>query len=866
MTCQRGLLADQMALFAREPVAELLKPRAPRATSTTAEGPAISKPELEYFNGTGGFDAAANEYVTILGAGHCTPAPWINVIANPKLGCLVSESGAGCTWSVNSQENLLTPWSNDPVSDPPSDMFYLRDEDSGELWSPTPLPVRDGRGEYVIRHGHGYTRFAREANGLALDLLYFVPVEDPIRIARLTLTNNSPHTRRLSVTAYLEWVLGTSRTGTARFLRTEMDSATGAMFVQNTFSPDFGTRVAFADLCGAQTTWTGDRTEVLGRHGASDYPAALADNAPLSGRTGDGLDPCCALATPLELAAGATASVVLLLGETASREHARELIRRYRTDDLDARLQQVGDQWAQVLGTVQVTTPDRAFDLMLNQWLLYQTLSCRLWGRTAFYQASGAYGFRDQLQDVMALAVTRPDLTRAQILKAASRQFHEGDVQHWWHEPVGRGVRTRISDDLLWLPYAASHYLAVTGDEEILDEEIPFLEGPGLAEGQNDAYFAPSVSDVRGTLFEHGARALDRSLTVGARGLPLMGSGDWNDGMNRVGVEGKGESVWLAWFLHANLVAWATLAAARGETRRAGAWADHAQAIKGAVEREAWDGAWYRRAYFDDGTPLGTAGAGACAIDAIAQSWSVMSGAANGTRARRAMESLDQHLVRRNDKLVLLLTPPFDKTELEPGYIKGYVPGIRENGGQYTHAAVWSVIAFAELGDGDRAAELFAMLNPINHSSTPRDVQRYRVEPYVSVGDIYSEPPHVGRGGWTWYSGSAGWMYRAGVEWLLGIRVRGTRLLIEPCIPAAWPGFRVALRHRSARYDIRVENPGGVCHGAATISLDGIALGETNVLSLADDGHAHQVRVVMGHPVPTATPTGTVTLSSRAAY
>ena len=854
VTCQRGLLADQLALLAREPAPAPLKPRARRAPATIADAPPKSFPQLECFNGTGGFDAEANEYVTILRTGQCTPAPWINVIANPNFGCLVSESGAGCTWSVNSQENLLTPWSNDPVSDSPSDMFYLRDEDTGELWSPTPLPVREARGEYVVRHGHGYTRFAREAHGVALDLLYFVPVDDPIRIARLTVTNRLPHTRRLSVTAYLEWVLGKSRTETARFVRTEMDPVTGAMFAHNAWSRDFGTRVAFADLCGAQTMWTGDRTEFLGRHGASDYPAALADNAPLSGRTGHGLDPCCALAMPLELAAGATASVVLLLGETASREHARELIQRYRTDGLDTRLVQVTDQWTQVLGAVQVTTPDRALDLMLNQWLLYQTLSCRLWGRTAFYQASGAYGFRDQLQDVMALVVTRPDLTRAQILKAASRQFHEGDVQHWWHEPVGRGVRTRISDDLLWLPYVASHYLAVTGDRAILNEEIPFLEGPVLADGQNDAYFAPSVSDVHGTLFEHGARALDRSLAVGAHCLPLMGSGDWNDGMNRVGVDGKGESVWLAWFLHANLVAWAKLAAGRGEARRAGVWAEHARAIQSAVEREAWDGAWYRRAYFDDGTPLGTAGAGACAIDAIAQSWSVISGAADRTRARRAMESLDQHLVRRNHKLVLLLTPPFDKTKLEPGYIKGYVPGIRENGGQYTHAAVWSVIAFAELGDGDRAAELFAMLNPINHSSTPRDVQRYRVEPYVSVGDIYSEPPHVGRGGWTWYSGSAGWMYRAGIEWLLGIRVHGTRLLIDPCIPAAWPGFSVALRHRSARYDIHVRNPGGVRHGVATISLDGITLGDNEVLSLADDGRAHQVRVVMAHPSATPDP------------
>ncbi|MEO8580424.1 MAG: hypothetical protein ABI469_09250, partial [Gemmatimonadales bacterium] len=735
---------------------------------------------------------------------------------------------------------------NDPVSDPPSDMFYIRDEESGALWTPTALPIREDTGEYVVRHGHGYTRYERTSHGVGLELLQFVPADAPLKISRLVLTNHSSRGRRLSVTAYLEWVLGVARGGSAPYVTTEMDSATGAMFARNFWNRDFGNRIAFADLGGLQQSWTGDRTEFIGRNGATDRPAALVNNKQLSGSTGAALDPCCALQTVVEIPAGGQVSIVLLLGQAETREAARALIARYRSADLDAQLAIVTDGWARVLGAVEVNTPDRALDIMLNQWLLYQTLACRVWARTAFYQASGAYGFRDQLQDVMALAVSRPDLTRAQILRAASRQFVEGDVQHWWHEPVGAGVRTRIADDMLWLPYAATHYLDVTGDQAILDEAVPFLEGAVLKPGQNESYFEPDVSTQHGTLFEHCARALDRSLAVGTHGLPLMGTGDWNDGMNRVGVDGKGESVWLAWFLYTNLVSWSPVAAARGEAERAAAWTSHADAIRHAVEREAWDGHWYSRAYFDDGTPLGVAGADACAIAAIAQSWSVISGAADPVRARQAMDAVDQHLIRRKDSLVLLLTPPFDHTALEPGYIKGYVPGVRENGGQYTHASVWTAIAFAELHDGDRAAEILSMLNPIKRTSTPDAVGRYRVEPYVSVGDVYSEPPHVGRGGWSWYTGSAGWMYRAGVEWLLGVRLRERRLLIDPCIPSAWPGFTLALRFGATRYEVTVENPEGACRGVARLELDGVASSDRSGIPVVDDHGVHRVRVVLG--------------------
>ncbi len=849
LSSQLGTLAEQAArAYRADSSAIMAPPPAPAVVPAPARVPvtSIAPSTLEFFNGLGGFDAVAKEYVITLRAGQWTPAPWINVIANANFGCLVSEAGAGSTWSVNSQENLLTAWSNDPVRDPPSETFYIRDDDTGELWSPTPLPIRDDAGEYVVRHGHGYSRCEHDAHGISLDLLQFVPADDPVKITRLTLTNHSPNVRRLSVTAYLEWVLGTSRVGSAPFVITEMDASTQAMFARNSWNRDFSERVAFADLGGAQTAWTGDRTEFLGRNGALDRPAALGRNEKLSGRTGAAFDPCSALQAMIEIPPGGRTTVVWLLGQAESRQHARQLIRQYRTDDLDAHLKVVTDNWARVLEVVQVKTPDRALDLMLNQWLLYQTLACRLWARTAFYQSSGAYGFRDQLQDVMALAVSRPDLTRAHIIKSAAHQFVEGDVQHWWHEPCNRGIRSRFCDDLLWLPYVAGHYLGVTADDAILDESIPFIEGAILAPGQLTSYFEPRVADERGTLFEHCARALDRSLGVGVHGLPLMGTGDWNDGMNRVGDQGKGESVWLAWFLQSVLATWAPIAAARGEAKRAKAWTEHAVTIATAIDREAWDGNWYRRAYFDDGSPLGHAGSDACEIDSIVQSWSVMSGAGDPARARQAMASLDEHLVRRDARMILLLTPPFDHTALEPGYIKGYVPGVRENGAQYTHGGVWSVIAFAELGDGDKAAELLGMLNPITHATTPDDVERYRVEPYVAVGDVYSAVDHVGRGGWTWYSGSAGWLHRAGVEWLLGVRPRGAQLMINPCIPAAWPGFTVTFCYRTARYEISVENPAGVCRGVTAIELDGAPVLDRSGVPLADDGQVHIVRVIMG--------------------
>ncbi len=847
---QRGRLSDQ--LVRRSETKDVVARDAGRTVPARgAAGPLLQPvpplPELEFFNGLGGFADDGREYVTVLGPGRTTPAPWINVVANRGFGFQVSAEGAGCTWAVNSRENQLTPWSNDPVTDRPGEAFYLRDEATGAVWSPTAAPIRDPAATYVARHGRGYSRFEHSAHGIAAELSQYVPPDGPIKISRLRLRNTSGRTRRLSVTAYAEWVLGPSRTASAPHVTTEIDPATGAMFARNPWSRDFGAQVAFLDLGGRQTSWTGDRREFIGRNGTLAGPAALAGAGPLSNLVGAGLDPCGAVRTELELPAGGSVEIVCCLGAADGAEAARRLILHYRAADLDAVLAAVGDVWDGVLGAITVRTPDRAMDILLNGWLLYQALACRVWARSGFYQASGAYGFRDQLQDGMALATACPEETRAHLLAAAGRQFAEGDVQHWWLPHSGQGVRTRISDDRVWLAYAVAQYVETVGDRAVLDAVVPFLEGQRLTPDEHDAFFQPTVSEETAPLFEHCARGLDASLLVGVHGLPLIGTGDWNDGLNRLGAGGRGESVWLGWFLHATLTCFAPLADARGETGRAAAWRAHADALRTALEREAWDGDWYRRAWFDDGTPLGTAAGEECRIDSLAQSWAVLSGAADPARARRAMAALERELIRPADGVALLLAPPFDTGSLDPGYIKGYPPGIRENGGQYTHAALWAVMAFAQLGEGDKAAALFALLNPITHAHTPAGVQRYRIEPYVAAADVYAVAPHVGRGGWSWYTGSAGWMQRAGVESILGLRLRGGMLHLDPCIPHGWPGFEIVLRHGSARYRIEVGNPDGVARGIATATLDGRVVTTRPLrIRMIDDGAAHRLTLRLG--------------------
>jgi cellobiose phosphorylase len=846
----RGSLADQMD---RPPAAATLARPPITGTPVAAEpaGKSTTPPEgLRFWNGHGGFTPDGREYVIVIdgtarGGPALPPAPWTNVLANPGFGCLVTEAGLGYSWAGNSQMNRLTPWSNDPVSDPPGEAIYLRDEETGAVWTPTPLP-RGPVAPVTVRHGQGYTRYTHRSSSLDQELLVLVSPDDPVKLLCLTVRNAGDRPRRLSATFYAEWVLGSLRDNAPMQVVCERDAASGAILARSAWAGDFAGHLAFAAAGPRLRSATADRGEFLGRNGTLSAPAALG-RTDLSGCAGPVLDPCAALMTEIVLAPGQTDEVIFVLGQAESLERVRSLIGAY-TDPGRARevLAKVQRLWDRILGAVQVTTPDAGLDLMVNRWLPYQVLACRVWGRSAFYQSGGAYGFRDQLQDIMALVYSSPEEARAQILRSAARQFEEGDVQHWWHPPAGRGVRTRITDDLYFLPLAVHHYVIATGDAALLDQPVPFLKSPVLRPDQEEDFNLPGVSGQKGTVYEHCVRALEHGYRLGPHGLPLMGTGDWNDGMNKVGAHGKGESVWNGWFFLAVLKAFAELAGRRGDTSREAWCRERAEMLKTALEANAWDGAWYRRAYFDDGTPLGSAQNDECQIDAIPQAWAVISGAAEASRAQRAMASVEERLVRPEGKLIQLFDPPFDKGVLQPGYIKGYVPGIRENGGQYTHAATWVVLAVALQGRGDRALELWNMLNPIYHATTPSEVQRYKVEPYVVCADVYGVPPHVGRGGWTWYTGSASWLYRVALEAILGFRRAGDTLRAQPCVPRSWPGFEIAYRHGSATYRIRVDNPAGTGRGVGSVTVDGQPA-PGGVVTLQDDGRGHDVRVTLGN-------------------
>ena len=805
--------------------------------------PPLERPQnLLFDNGWGGFSPDGREYVIYLQDGRQTPAPWINVIANPQFGFTVSESGAGFSWNGNSSENRLTTWRNDPVSDTPSEALYLRDEETAAVWSPTPLPAGT-QDPYLIRHGAGYTVFEHHSHGLKQQMCLFAAVDDPVKIVRLRLENTLSSPRRITATYYVEWVLGTVKDVSQQYIVPDLDVDSQTLLARNPYSMEFGEFVAFAaaskDLHGLTT----DRAEFLGRLGDYRHPAAL-DRVGLAGTVRAGLDPCAVIQLHVDLPPGASEEVYFLLGQGESREAALQLARKYReAEQVDRAWDQVTSFWEDLLTSVTVHTPEPSMNLVLR-WLLYQTLSCRIWGRSALYQSGGAFGFRDQLQDVLALLHACPELAREHILRAAHSQFEAGDVLHWWHPPSGRGIRTRFSDDLLWLPFVVAQYVAATGDRAVLQEYLPFLKGEPLKPEEEERYgFYEPTAEVF-TLYEHCRRALDKGFTSGPHGLPLIGAGDWNDGMNRIGVGGRGESVWVAWFLCATMSQFIPICGDLGDDGFARLLERRIDDLKQALEHNAWDGQWYLRAFYDDGMPLGSSENTECQIDSIAQSWSILSQAANPDRALQAMQAVDQYLVNDEDALIRLFTPPFDRTPYDPGYIKGYPPGVRENGGQYTHAAIWTAWAFAQMGQGERAMELFNLLNPVTHSDSPEKAQRYRVEPFVIAADIYSAPPHTGRGGWTWYTGSSGWMYRLGIEAILGFHREGETLYVNPSIPPHWPGFEVTYRYRTALYVFTVKNPAGGSHGVEQIIVDGQVL-RTNRVPLLDDGKEHHVSVEM---------------------
>ena len=856
---RRGSLAEQVARRsgvdprAAQLAALRLHPSSrlphPEATGVALRAASVAPDELLFFNGLGGFAKDGREYVIRLEPGQTTPAPWVNVLANDQFGTVVSESGMAYTWSENARLFRVTPWNNDPVSDAAGEAFYVRDEETGQYWSPAPLPVR-GTGTYVTRHGFGYSIFEHAEDEIATELATYVDAESPVKYAVLKVTNESGRSRRLSATGYVEWVLGELRAGSLMHVITEVDPGSGAISARNAYNMEFPDRIAFFDVDELARTqavsWTGDRAEFLGRNGSLKSPAAMR-RTHLSNRTGAAMDPCAAIHVAFDLEPGQSRELVFRMGVGRNAGDGQRLMQRARgSAAARAALDKVRAYWRRTLGTVQVDTGDPAIDLLANGWLPYQTLACRLWARSGFYQSGGAFGFRDQLQDAMALVHCEPLLLRAHLLRCATRQFREGDVQHWWHPPAGRGVRTKVSDDYLWLPLATARYVESTGDAGVLQEMGGYLEGRPLNDHEESYYDMPSHSDRRGSLYEHCVAAITHGLRFGEHGLPLMGAGDWNDGMNLVGIEGKGESVWLAFFLHEVLARFAGVARLMGDLAMVERCQVESQKLRANIEKHAWDGEWYRRAWFDDGTPLGSHENDECRIDAIAQSWSVLSGVADRERARTAMQSLNENLVRRDAKLIQLLDPPFDKSALNPGYIRGYVPGVRENGGQYTHAAIWTTMAFAALGDGERAWELMAMINPLHHGSSAADVEQYRVEPYVVAADVYAVPPHTGRGGWTWYTGSAGWMYRLIVESLLGVRLEVDRLRFAPCLPASMQTFKVDYRYRETMYRITVTQLRGG-EGQAGITVDGVEQAG-DALHLIDDRVAHLVEVKVRSP------------------
>ncbi len=797
--------------------------------------------DLLFFNGYGGFSKDGKEYVITTTPVKPTPAPWINVLANPHFGSIISECGQSYTWIDNAHEFRLTPWNNDPINDLNGEAFYLRDEESGRFWSPAPLPVR-GKSPYITRHGFGYSIFEHSEDGIDSQICVYVDIASPVKFIVLKLRNNSSRPRRISATGYVEWVLGDLRSKTQMHIITEMDIRSGAIIATNAYNTEFAGRVAFFDVDDVNKSYTTDRTEFIGRNGTMDNPEAM-NKARLSGRIGATLDPCAALQVVFDLAEEEEHEVVFRLGSGKNLKDALAIIQQFAGGAAahDA-LIKVNRFWEQALNRVLIETPDAAINVLANGWLTYQTIACRLWARSGFYQSGGAFGFRDQLQDTLSLMHAQPGMVKEQILLCASRQFKEGDVQHWWHPPLGRGVRTTCSDDYLWLPFVTIRYVISTGDHSILDEEVHFIEGRLLNAGEESFYDLPIRSNEIGSLYEHCKIAIRHALKFGVHGLPLIGSGDWNDGMDKVGNHGKGESVWLAFFLYDVLKKFTTVARIKNDDAFLKKCNDQAEFLRINIEKNAWDGEWYRRAYFDDGTPLGSAQNAECKIDSIAQSWSVLTNAGGAERTATAMDSANKFLVRKEDKMIQLFDPPFDKSDLNPGYIKGYVPGVRENGGQYTHAAVWLVMAFAAMGNKEKTFELLQMINPVNHGKDPILIDEYKTEPYVVAADVYGEALNKGRGGWTWYTGSAGWMYQLIIESFIGLKKEGATLHFKPYIPIEWPSVKIQYRFETSLYNLEYLQSSAEAGEAIKVLLDGTLQPGDSIL-LLNDGLTHEVTV-----------------------
>jgi len=853
-TCSAALSVEQNS----PPAEEIVSSYSP--DTSHSEVIIENSEELQFQNGIGGFSEDGKEYVLKLRlqegqAKVLPPMPWVNVISNESAGILVTETGAGYTWVGNSRENRLTPWCNDPVCDPHGEAFYLRDEESGVYWSPTPGPAST-RGEYEVRHGYGYTTFRHERHDIAQEVTKFVPAVAPLSITRIKLHNKSSRTRRLSLFSYLEWDLSAGGRRTSKQILTSIDETRRAVFAANHNAGDFSGHVAFASLLldssSESVSFSSDRSEFIGRNGNLSNPRAVRCPGTLTGRAGSDLDPCAASQAYVELEPGESLTYAILLGQKESADDAADLIDQFSSlDQIDEALVSVRKHWLKLISKVQVKTPTPEIDIMVNGWLTYQNLSCRIWGRSAYYQAGGAYGFRDQLQDSAALIHHAPELTRRQILLHAAHQFQEGDVMHWWHPPYSRGIRTRFSDDLIWLPLVAAEYAKTTGDESFWREDIRFLAAPPVPDCEAEIMVSPEESGERGSLYEHCCRSLDRSLTQGEHGLPLMGCGDWNDGMNRVGQAGLGESVWLGFFLDYTLDKMLPYCEAFGDVDRVKRYAEYREDLRHALNEAGWDGKWYRRAFFDDGTPLGTAEADECRIDALVQAWSVLSEVAPADRAASAMAAVEETLVDEEAGMIRLLHPPFDRMDSDPGYIKGYLPGVRENGGQYTHGVLWFVRAMAEVGHGSRAAQLLKMLSPVSHTATPGQVDTFKTEPYVIAADVYGEQPHVGRGGWSWYTGSAGWMFRVALESILGLGIEeGTTLRIDPRIDEEWPQYSIHYRSPDDEtlYEITVFNPHGKQHGVTSAKLDGESISVSEGVAripILSDGAVHQVEVCL---------------------